>query len=346
MIDIDGSVMEGGGQILRMAVAYSTLLGESVRVRNIRAGRPQPGLKAGHLRTLEAAVMISGGEIKGLKPRSREISYLPGSPRGGTYKFDVGTAGSLTLLLQCLSPIMAYADGTTKLHLTGGTDVQWSPTVDLMDNVIWRAYRTMGYMGEVTVKRRGFYPKGGGVLEVEAQPVKHLYAFQATKQKRGNIQGISLCGRLPMHVAERQGKAAGEVLSEAGYNSDIKVFETKETFSPGSSISLWSQEKSIFLGGSALGARGKPAERVGSEAAAQILEELRSGCCVDTFTADNLILWASLARGETRFTTSMVTQHTKTALWLAETFTDTETQVSLGPSGCHLISIQGVGLSR
>ena len=349
MIDIDGSMMEGGGQILRMAVAYSTLLGEPVRVRKIRLGRTQPGLKPQHMKTLEAASKISGAEVKGLAPRSREITYRPGMPRGGSYTFDIGTAGSISLLLQCLAPITAFADSTVKLRLIGGTDVQWSPPVAILDNVIWEAYREMGFRGSLLVQRRGFYPKGGGVVETEIQPIVKLAGLQATRQGQVHVEGISLCGRLPRHVAERQAKSACKILSDAGYTSDIEVAElkgVKSTFSPGSSISLWARRGyELFMGGSALGVRGKPAERVGSDAAKQVVGELDSGCCVDMFTADNLILWASIADGSTMFTTSVVSKHTLTAIRLAEIFTDSEISVSEGASGCSVISIEGVGLS-
>ena len=349
MIDIDGSMMEGGGQILRTAVAYSTLLGEPVRVRKIRTGRSQPGLKPQHMKTLEAASKISGAEVKGLAPRSKEITYKPGRPHGGSYIFDIGTAGSISLLLQCLAPITAFADSPVKLRLIGGTDVQWSPPVAILDHVIWEAYRKMGFQGNLQVQRHGFYPKGGGVVEAEFQPVKKLSGLHVTRQGQVHVEGISMCGRLPRHVAERQAKSAGKVLSDAGYVSDIEVAELrgrKSTFSPGSSISLWTRQgNGLFIGGSALGVRGKPAERVGSDAAKQIIRELDSRCCVDGYTTDNLILWASIAEGVTRFTTSVVSQHTLTAIKLAEIFTDSKILVSEGGYGCSVISIEGVGLS-
>jgi len=349
LIVVDGSMMEGGGQVLRMAVTYSAVMGVPVTVKKIRAGRRPPGLKPQHLTTLKAVAEICRAETKGLKIDSTEIEFRPGPPRGGDYKFDIGTAGSIGLLLQCVAPIAAYSDSHVRLRIKGGTAVRWSPPVRMVDKVVWEAFRQTGFRGVLHVRRDGFYPRGGGIVEVAIEPVEGLRPLIA--ESRGDIRivrGFSLCGRLPRHVAERQGRSAGAVLEGAGYKSDISIDVPKDQpFSPGSVIGLWAESQPrVFIGANSLGERGKPAERVGAEAAKSLLTQLGSGAAVDMHTGDNLVLWCSLAGGESVYTTSRLTMHTRTAIELAKIFTDARFDVDGEPDKFSRIRCKGVGLSN
>jgi RNA 3'-phosphate cyclase len=351
LIDVDGSMMEGGGQILRMAITYSAVIGVPVKVRKIRAGRRPPGLQPQHLTTLKAVAEICEAKTKGFNLGSMEIIFTPKPPKGGTYNFDIGTAGSIGLLLQCIAPIAAFSDSTTRLRIKGGTAVKWSPPVRVLDNVVWEALRQMGFRGELHVLREGFYPRGGGVVEVNIEPIRKSNPIKA--ESRGEIRlitGYSLCGRLPRHVAERQASSAKMMLEDAGYQTDISVRfaqGNEAPLSPGSVIGLWADSRPrMFMGESALGERGKPAERVGAEAASSLLEQLKSQTAVDLHTADNLIIWCSLATGDSAYTTSSLTMHTLTAIELAKIFTNARFEVEGGLGGAARIQCNGIDLNN
>jgi RNA 3'-terminal phosphate cyclase (ATP) len=331
MIIVDGSMMEGGGQLLRMATTYSAIISEPVRVENIRSGRSDPGLKPQHLTTIRAAAEMCGAQLSGDRAGSGEIEFNPGTINGGDYRFDIGTAGSVTLLLQCLTPIATYADGPVKLTVIGGTAVKWSPPTPFLENVVWRAFNQMGLECGLTVRRHGFYPKGGGEVEAHIRPAKHFNPLSVAQSPVKVVHGLSLCGGLPGHVALRQGKAAQDTLKKAKLRPriDVAALEGRDTpLSPGSLICLWSD--SMYLGSCALGERGKPAEAVGAEAAEALISYIRSGAQVDPHTADHLILPMSLADGESSFTTCELSLHALTAIRLAETFTESRFRVEGG----------------
>lgn len=349
MIEVDGSMMEGGGQILRMAVTYSAAIGVPVRIRNIRAKRKPPGLRPQHLATLKAVADMCRAETRGLKPDSMEVEFRPRSPRGGKYEFDIGTAGSIGLLLQCVAPVSAFSDSMATLRVIGGTAVRWSPPVYILDKVVWRALRNMGFMGRITIQREGFYPRGGGIVDVTIDPLREVRPLRAdAKGEVRHVLGLSKCGRLPRHVAERQARSAQDALANAGYKSEISVRVAEggdAPFSPGSLICLWAEsDPEMFIGASSLGERGKRAEKVGSEAARSLIKEINSDAAVDMHTADNLVLWCSLAGGESVYTTSTLTMHTRTAIELAKIFTDAEFEVEGVPDGFAKIRCRGVGL--
>lgn len=317
---IDGSMMEGGGQLLRMATSYSAILGEPITVDKIRENRSQPGLKPQHLTTLKAAASLCGAEVEGARIGSRRITFVPNTIQGGIYRFDIGTAGSVSLFLQCVAPIMLYADGRVSVTVEGGTAVRWSPTFTFMENVVWRGYRMMGADLESTVMRHGFYPKGGGRVKVTVQPGGGFRGAQFTPRDVDTVHGVSLCGKLPAHVAERQMSSARKILRREGLKAVTDWAQTEETYSPGSFICLWAFNTP--LGADSLGERGKPAEKVGAAAARSLINQLRHGASVDRNTADNLVLPMSLADGDSWFRTSELSLHTLTAIRLAEMFTN------------------------
>jgi RNA 3'-phosphate cyclase len=349
LIDVDGSMMEGGGQLLRMAVTYSAVLDEPVRVHSIRAKRSQPGLKPQHLTTLKAVAEICGADASGLEVGSLDVTFIPSEIRGGSYEFDIGTAGSVSLLLQCVAPIACFADSGVRLKIIGGTAVRWSPPMPLLQNVTWRALGEMGFAGEVRVVREGFYPRGGGVVEVAIRPLKSLQHFIPEKPRRTKlVHGVSVCGRLPRHVAERQAAAAEQALKRAGYKADISVASLEggsAPFSPGSYVCLWAGD-GLFMGSDSLGERGKPAEGVGAEAAAGIVTQLATGAAVDYHTADNLILPCSIALGSSSFTASSLTMHTLTAVELARQMTGIKIVVDGGKDQPGRITCEGIGLTN
>jgi RNA 3'-phosphate cyclase len=330
MLDVDGSMMEGGGQLLRMATTYSAILGKPVRVHEIRASRNPPGLQRQHLVTLRAA-----GELC-------DAIIHPKSIKGGEYDIDIGTAGSIGLLLQCLAPIAMFAESPVNLRVKGGTAVEWSPPIPFLENVVWRCFKAMGATYELNLDRHGFYPKGGGEVTANFKPIEELLGLQVEHEPIESVYGISLCGRLPRHVAERQASSAKVILSEAGLRTSIEVMslEGAETpLSPGSLICLWAN--SMYLGSDSLGKRGKLAEKVGSEAASSLVEQLKTGATVDFHTADHLILPISLSKHKSSFKTSKISLHTFTAIELAKLFTDTDFNVIGEEGGPRVIACSG-----
>jgi RNA 3'-terminal phosphate cyclase (ATP) len=340
-------MMEGGGQLLRMATTYSAVLGEPIRVYNIRAGRKPPGLKPQHLKTLEAAAEISGADIKGGKINSDKIEFYPRHIKGGKFKYDIGTAGSISLFLQCVIPISAYAEEPVEINIRGGTAVKWSPPTSFLSHVVWKAFREMGLKCSLQIKRHGFYPKGGGEVSAIIKNNTYLKCFNPPYREIKTIRGKSICGKLPAHVAERQSKSASKQLLEEGFSTDIQIELLNgkaEPYSPGSVITLWTEN--MYLGSDSLGEKGKPAEIIGKEAALNLIRQIKTGAEVDLHTCDHLILPCSLAEGTSNFKTSKLTLHTLTAVKLAEIFTDVEVDINGTLGETAEITCKGIGLNR
>jgi RNA 3'-terminal phosphate cyclase (ATP) len=321
MLEIDGSVGEGGGQIIRTAIALAAITGKAVEIRNIRANRPNPGLSAQHLHAVKAVERISGGHTEGLALRSTRLTFSPGTLKGFGGEIDIGTAGSITLLMQCLIPVALFANRETSVRITGGTDVNWSPPIDFYVNLFLKALREMGCEVHLDLKRRGYYPKGGGLVNVRVTPTQHIkgIALQKPEQAAGVVKGISHSCGLPAHVAERQAKSAKRVLKEAGYDTEMKTeIEERTKRTTGSGITLWSGYKS----GSALGERGKRAEIVGEEAAHAILRELKAPSTVDVYLADQLIPYMALSNGKSETRVREMTKHLETNIYITQQFLD------------------------
>lgn len=325
MLEIDGSVGEGGGQIIRTAIALAAITGKEVEIKNIRANRPKPGLSAQHLHAVKAVERLSGGKTEGLELRSTRLKFTPGELKGFAGEIDIGTAGSITLLLQSLIPVALFADAGTKVRITGGTDVNWSPPIDFYTHVFLPALQEMGCEVDLDVKRRGYYPKGGGLVDVSVCPVEYINGFALQNRGQdGIVHGISHSSGLPVHVAERQAKAAKEILDKAGYNTELKTeIEDGSKRTTGSVITLWCGYKS----GSALGERGKRAEFVGEEAAKSIITELESAATVDVHLADQLVPYTALAEGKSELKVREITKHLETNMYITQKFLDVEFEI-------------------
>src|SRR5947209_3758484 len=302
MIEIDGSMGEGGGQVLRTALALAAVLRHEVRVFNIRAGREDPGLKAQHLTGAKALSQICGASSQGLRIGSTEFIFNPGKVKAGSFHFDVGTAGSITLVLQTLMPLLPFAPGTVEVEITGGTDVRWSPPIDYLRLVTLPLLERMNVHASILVSRRGHYPRGGGVVRITATPVSVLKNIVG---KEGGdviaITGVSHSVKLPIRVAERQASALTRVIERKSIprpKIEIDASENNTHLGPGSGIVLCATtSKGGVLGADSLGERGRPAEVVGEDAAKKLLEELGSGAFLDRHMGDMIVPYAALAEG-------------------------------------------------
>ncbi|AEH24279.1 RNA 3'-terminal phosphate cyclase [Pyrococcus yayanosii] len=319
MITIDGSYGEGGGQILRTAVALSAITGTPVRIINIRANRLNPGLRPQHLHAILALKELSGARVKGASVGSRELEFHPGKLKGGKVRVPIKTAGSITLVLQALLPAAAFAEREVEFEITGGTDVPWSPPVDYLKNVTLFALDRMGLRAKLEIRRRGHYPKGGGLVVGQVEPWMEKKPLRVEKLgKVIGFEGISHATNLPAHVAERQARAARERLREF-YDAPVEIAtEVSRSLGPGSGIVVWAETDCLRLGGDALGERGKPAEKVGREAAEELLSQLEKGACVDKFLGDQLIPFLAFTGGEIEV--AEVTRHLVTNVWVVEKF--------------------------
>ena len=326
LIQIDGSYGEGGGQILRTALAFSGILKRPLRVHHIRAGRKNPGLQPQHLTAAEALARVTGARIEGLRMGSDTITFIPDDIIPGDYRFDVRTAGSVTLLLQALLLPLCFAPGTTRLTLIGGTHVPWSPPFHYLQEIFLPILRSMGIFVEATLETWGWYPKGGGVLHLEIRPVKELKPLSLmNKGKLKKIRGISATSHLPRHVGERQkDEALRRIGKELKKDAEIEVLYDVPANGPGSFFFLVAESEGAIAGFSSLGKRGKKTEDVAKEAVVSLKDYIESDGCIDPHLADQLVSFMSLAKGNSSFTTTQTTEHLLTNLWVVQHFLNIE----------------------
>ncbi|OYT53821.1 MAG: RNA 3'-phosphate cyclase [Candidatus Altiarchaeales archaeon ex4484_2] len=322
MLSIDGSVGEGGGQIMRSAVALSAVTGRELRVYHIRAGRNNPGLRPQHLAAIKAVASLCDASVEGLGVGSSEIFFSPGEIRSGLFNVDVGTAGSLSLVLQALLVPAFHALGKIEFRLKGGTDVRWSPPVDYLRSVFFPLLTRFGFKVSLTLERRGFYPKGGGRVSVTVHPSKPERIVLVDRGFVECVKGLSYAHRAlrDKNVAERQLKSSRRILSN--YLSNPKDIKLEEEYvdspSLGSGLLLYAICNNSILGFDSLGGKGKRSETVGIDAANGLIRELESGAALDRFMADQIIPYLALAGGEV--SVSMVSGHCRTNVEVVNRF--------------------------
>jgi len=328
MIEIPGDTLEGGGQIVRTTLALSALTGKPVTITKIRENRPNPGLQPQHFVAVKVLAAACDAETEGVEVGSRRLTFTPRGHNAGRYRFDVGTAGSIPLILQALMPAAAFAQGRLEVELTGGTDVRWSPSIDYINLIQLPIIHRMGYDAAIEVHRRGHYPKGGGRVYATMNPPHLLKALHLLERgELAGIEGISHCVKLPSHVAQRQANAARKKLNAAGFSAANIATETYPPdhdphIAPGSGITLLAKfANGAVLGSDSLGERGKPAEAVGAEAASKLIMELASGAPLDRHMGDIIIPYLAVAEGKSEIQISEITTHTLTNIKVAETLT-------------------------
>ncbi len=329
MIDIDGSMGEGGGQIIRSAVALSALTGRDCRICEIRAGRKRPGLAAQHIAGIRGVAMLCGAELEGDALGSSEIVFRPRALRRSDIRVDVGTAGSVTLVLQaCLLPVIGSGE-SGRVAITGGTNVRWSPPLDYLNHVVMPLLGRMGVRAKMNVSRRGFHPEGGGEVELDVSPPASLRPLWL--EERGgmlSLSGVCFSQNLPDHVCERMSRSARKVLSSIG-DADIR-HEGGKGGSTGAGICLFARYKNTVLGSDALGERGVPSESVGREAAGDLLVEIEGGGTLDVHAADQLLPYMAMANGPSHFSVGEVSDHLRTQARLLPMFLDVDVRFEEG----------------
>lgn len=342
MLEVDGAQKSGSGTILRLCIALAGLLGESLHMYNIRKKRSNPGLRPQHLESVLTAAKICNAKVKGAQVGSKELLFEPGRIEGGQIHAEIGTAGSIPMLVMTVLPLCAHAKREVKLHVSkGGTDVSHSPTINYMKYVFLPVLNRMGLTAQITVGKYGYYPKGMGEVLLEVQPCKKLSPLNLGEFGRlMEIKGISVCTFLAdRRVAERQAKASAKYLGARGYKPNICVVnDFSNPLQKGSSIVLWARTDSgVLLGGDAIGELRKRSEIVGDEAAKNLMREVRVKATVDVHLADMLVPYVALAGEGSTYLTRLMTDHLETNIWLVEEILGVKMRVSKSEA-CYQIT--------
>jgi RNA 3'-terminal phosphate cyclase (ATP) len=354
MIEISGDILEGGGQILRNSISLATVANKSIRISNIRAKRSKPGLRAQHMNAINAIAKIADAKVSGLTLGSNEIFFNPKSIKGGSFRIDIGTAGSSSLVLQALMPVVAYSSNNVDIEIKGGTNTINAPPIEYTQKVLLPIISKMGFKGFIDLRRRGFYPKGQGIINARFEPVKKINPIQLTEfGEVATIYGISHSSNLPPHIAERMAKSASIVLAEKGYsNVNIKIEvlrsgDTKCALDSGCELILLAELSSgSIIGTNLLGKIGKSAERVGIEAAENLLAQLKKVAPVDKYLADQLIPYMSIADGRSKIMTTELTLHTLTCIEVSKRILNIDFRVKGEQGELASIECDGIGLKN
>jgi RNA 3'-terminal phosphate cyclase (ATP) len=344
MIEIDGALGEGGGQVLRSALSLSVITGKEMYIYNIRARRSKPGLMAQHLKSVDASAAVSSADVDGAVLNSTRLTFRPSKPRSGRYRFDIGTAGATTLVLQTIFLPLSLASSSSSVIISGGTHVPWSPCYEYLAFHWLPVLRRIGYDAQVELEQAGFYPPGGGRINATLRPIGAISPLNLTQRgKLLRIQGISAVANLPVSIADRQKRQAILRLlrlPELGAAPDLRIrvqqllSATKGTF-----LFLLAEFENGQCCYFSLGAQGKPAERVADEAVDSLLAFMASGASIDQYLADQLLLPLSLATGPSELHTSRITPHLLTNAMVLRAFLPAKIEIQGDEGQAGLVRI-------
>lgn len=353
---IDGSLGEGGGQIVRSSLALSSVTKRPVTIGNIRAGRPKPGLMRQHLAAVQAAAEVCRAEVSGARLGSRSLTFHPREARAGQYRFDVGSAGSATLVLQTVLPALLVAEGPSTLVLAGGTHNPWAPPFDFLQRAFLPLINRMGPRVQAHLDRPGFYPAGGGQFTVTIQPAAALEGFDLLQ--RGEIRSRSVCAwvsNLPRHIAQREVATVLRKLEwdrPAGRSPAVlERIEEVDAHGPGNVVFVvleFEQVTEVFTG---FGQKGVSAEQVAEGLARQVRAYLAADVPVGPYLADQLLLPLGMSAesgGDSRrkrggsFRTLPLTRHATTHIAVLQSFLGDAIDVQISDAaGSCTVQVQG-----
>ncbi len=351
-IQLDGSILEGGGQLLRVAIALSAVTGKPIQLENIRLRREKPGLRNQHLAAIKAVGELVNASVTGLNVGSQSITFEPRRISSKDFRIDIGTAGSTTLVLQALMPALSFAPDRVEVSLSGGTNNPLAPSIDYMERVLLPSLRHMGYDSSVELVRRGFYPRGGGEVRIVSNPTRVLKSLQLTEPEDvKRIKIFSYSCNLPSHIPERMAHTASKLLRENGFDTvemeieSLQRGEAKCSIDPGCGILIVIEYTSgVVAGFDGLGERGKPAERVAEEVTDHALRHLKSRVPVEPHLCDQLLVWMSIAEGLSQIRTSELTLHSLTCIEIAHQILGVEFEVQGKLGEVATIGFNGLAL--
>jgi RNA 3'-terminal phosphate cyclase (ATP) len=325
-------------------VALASLLGKEIRVKNIRARRDKPGLRAQHLKVVQACQEMCHGLVENAAVGSKEITYTPGGRfNGGEYSWDIGTAGSTTMMAQTLLSLACFARKPSKFRLEGGLFQDFAPSAYHMKFVLLPLLKRMGVRAELDIIRPGYVPRGGGVVEIKVEPAGKLKPLNLTEQGEVfSIKGIALSSHLrEKRVSQRMAAECQKALSSYGYKLEIEKIEDESSLQEGAALAIYA-EMSLGnrLGSDRAGRPGRSSESIGRYVAERFIEDVKTGAAVDRYIADQLIIYAGLADGVTRYSAPDISEHVEANLWLIEEFLGARTKIN-----GKLVEIVGIGFA-
>ena len=330
MLEIDGAYGEGGGQILRNAVAFSILTNKPIKVINIRENRPNPGIKAQHYIAIKSIKDIFNAEVRGLEIGSVELIFKPGDIKPGLYKFDIGTAGSITLVFQAIILACTGAKKKLTINLCGGTDVKSSPSWDYFENIYIPLIKKMGITVFPQLINRGYYPRGGGEATITVYPCEKLNPLKLANTKESNhIQGKINISNLADNIGTRIKHTIIKNLLINNFNASILI-DKKSSLSPGVGATLWINSKNTILGSTVIGEKSISSEELGQSVVMNILKEIQSGATLDVRAFDQILPFMILAKknGKSLCKISKLSNHASTNIWLAKKFFDVDFNIT------------------
>ena len=345
MITIDGSLYSGSGSIVRQSVAFSALTGEPIHIVNARAKREKSGLRRQHVRVVEAMCELGNGKARGAFEGSQEVYFYPGSFEGKRhYCWDIESAGSTTMLALAVLPVLAFRPTPTIVEIRGGLFQDFAPSVFHIQHVVLPLLHNMGLEANLHINRPGYVPSGKGSVSLKVKPLKHGY-LPIILEEPGSVQkiwGIALASHLAeRRVSHRMADSAAKELARAGYVADITIMEDTSAEQAGAAVALFADcGAGVRLGADRAGALGRRSEDIGRYVVKHLLADCQTGATVDRFAADQIIPFAALAGGTSRFLIPQMTDHVQTGTWLARLFFGAEATMDN-----HHLEIQGVGWS-
>lgn len=321
LLELDGAHGEGGGQVVRSALGLAVATGRGFRITNVRGRRAKPGLLRQHLTAARAVADVCGGRLRGAELRSRELTFVPGAPRPGRYRFDIGSAGSTLLVVQAMLPVLATTPGRWQLALTGGTHNPMAPSYEFFARALAPLLGRMGVTVRPELERAGFYPAGGGRLHLAVDGVARPARLDLPA--RGAVRsatGFALVANLPGGVGHRE---VATLCARLGWPSTAAQVLRTDASGPGNAVVVAVEAEHVTEVITSLGAKGVPAEAVATAAADEVAAYLAADVPVGAHLADQLLVPMALGDGGT-FDTTAPTLHTTTQVDLVRWFLGSE----------------------